>query len=94
MKGYNKKTHQKLDLILGPLTEEDLEQNEQVEELKSHGHKRGPCGKVMFASMGAARKAAKWRMKTGANVDRLRAYFCEECKSFHISSSFRKQQKK
>ena len=61
---------------------------EQTEAKASR--ERGPCGKVMFSSESATKAAIKRRLERGSNASRLRAYFCHECRSWHMSSAFNK----
>ena len=51
--------------------------------------KIGPCGKHAFPSKKSTKKAIANRLSKGSNASRLRAYFCEQCKAWHMSSSFR-----
>lgn len=46
------------------------------------------CMKVCFTSEAACKDAIKYRLRVGSNVSRLRAYFCEDCAAWHMTSSF------
>lgn len=46
------------------------------------------CTKTCYTSKKQARKAAINRLNKGANADRLRTYWCDLCKAFHMTSSF------
>ena len=50
---------------------------------------RGPCGKVMYPSQGAVQKTINHLLRTkSGNTSALRSYFCDQCKNWHMSSSF------
>ena len=50
---------------------------------------RGPCGKVLFASEGSAKTGARAVLKGGrGNTSFLRTYFCDECRGWHMTSSY------
>ena len=53
--------------------------------------KNNKCGKMCYPSEAAARKAVIHRMKVGANVTRLRHYWCGLCASWHMTSSIFKK---
>jgi hypothetical protein len=46
------------------------------------------CMKVCFSSESQAKSGAKHRLNSSANVGKLRAYFCDTCKSWHLTSQF------
>ena len=46
------------------------------------------CMKVCYGSQREANGAAKRRLNVGSNTSRLSTYFCDECKAWHMSSSF------
>ena len=71
-----------------PPEEVPLEEVKSLEQPKAK-KERGPCGKVMYGSKRAADNCVNHllRTKTG-NTSALRTYFCKECSSFHVSSSF------
>lgn len=48
--------------------------------------KKTSCGKTGFDSENATRHAIKNLLRKGANVPRMRAYFCDECKHWHMTS--------
>ena len=45
-------------------------------------------GKHSYPSEGSARAAITSRLQKGANVRRLRAFKCEHCAQWHMTSSF------
>ena len=50
---------------------------------------RGPCGKVVFTSEGSAKNGARAILRKGSgNTSFLRTYFCDECRGWHMSSSY------
>jgi len=54
----------------------------------------GPCGKACFESASHCDKAIKSRLKSGkGGTSFLRSYFCEECSSYHMTSSHNKLNK-
>jgi hypothetical protein len=46
------------------------------------------CNKVCYSSESNAKAGAKHRLRNSANVGKLRQYFCDACKAWHLSSSF------
>lgn len=58
-------------------------------ERRSGIRKDNDCMKVCFTSETQAKSAANRRVNTASNVSRLRTYFCETCKAYHLTSSFR-----
>jgi len=46
------------------------------------------CNKMCYSSEAHAKAGAKHRLNRSANVGRLRQYFCDTCKQWHLSSSF------
>ena len=46
------------------------------------------CMKVCFSSEAQAKSAARRRVSISSNVGKLRAYFCDTCKAWHMTSSF------
>ncbi len=46
------------------------------------------CNKMCYSSESHAKAGAKHRLRNSANVDKLRQYFCDTCKAWHLSSSF------
>lgn len=46
------------------------------------------CMKMCYSSEAHAKAGAKHRLNRSANVGRLRQYFCDTCKAWHLSSSF------
>ena len=46
------------------------------------------CMKVCYGSQSEANFATKRRLNKGSNTSRLRTYFCDECKAWHMTSSF------
>jgi hypothetical protein len=44
------------------------------------------CGKTSYTSEKHAKQAARHRLNKGANVSRLRAYRCNTCNLWHLSS--------
>jgi hypothetical protein len=48
------------------------------------------CNKMCYPSEAQAKAGAKHRLRTSANVSRLRQYFCVTCKAWHLSSTFHK----
>lgn len=54
---------------------------------------RTGCGKVVYTSQSAAKKAIISRLRKGANCGKLRAYFCKSCARWHMSSNFFGKQK-
>lgn len=65
-----------------------LTHREQTEGLGKR--ERGPCGKVKFSSESSTKAAIRRRLERSSNASRLRAYFCEQCHAWHMSSAFRK----
>lgn len=49
---------------------------------------RTRCGKQGFSSEKAAKQAMRSRLNKGANVSRLRTYFCKSCAKWHLTSTF------
>jgi len=49
------------------------------------------CGKVCFESQSCCNEAIRFRLRKGANTDKMRSYFCDTCKAWHMSSSFHKR---
>lgn len=47
------------------------------------------CGKQGFASRAEAMRARANRLNKGSNTSFLRAYFCDACKHWHLTSSKR-----
>lgn len=50
--------------------------------------KIGSCGKQTFKSEKACKAAIHNRLNKGSNCDKLRSYFCRDCRGYHMSSSF------
>ena len=46
------------------------------------------CKKMCYSSEAQAKAGAQHRLRTSSNVSRLRQYFCDTCKSWHLSSTF------
>ena len=46
------------------------------------------CNKICYSSEAHAKAGAKHRLNRSANVGKLRQYFCDTCKAWHLSSSF------
>lgn len=44
------------------------------------------CEKRCFGSHGEAKRYLKKRKKVANKAGRIRTYFCDECKKFHITS--------
>lgn len=49
------------------------------------------CGKQGFDTPGQADKAAKNRLRKGANCGRFRSYFCSFCKKYHLTSAVKNE---
>lgn len=55
-----------------------------------HGYRKdNECMKTCYQSEPAAKDAARNRLKKGANVSKLRTYFCDICSAWHLTSSIR-----
>jgi hypothetical protein len=56
--------------------------------------KKGPCGKSVFTSQARCDDAIKHRLRAGfGGTSFLRAYFCDTCAGWHMSSSHTKLNK-
>jgi hypothetical protein len=55
---------------------------------------KGICGKSVFPSESKCKEAIKHRLRAGfGGTSFLRAYFCDECAGWHMSSSHSKLNK-
>ena len=59
-------------------------------ELRQGYRKDNECMKMCFNSEAQAKAAARRRLNVGANVSRLRTYFCDTCSAWHLTSQFKK----
>lgn len=53
--------------------------------------KRGPCGKVVYPSEGAARRAIsalRYRKRERARDGRLHPYVCRVCRGWHVGHGY------
>lgn len=73
---------------------EKLGTDTQYEPPPCEGERRPPasrkdndCGKVCFSSESECNRAINRRLNIGANMSKLRSYFCKECNAWHMSSS-------
>jgi hypothetical protein len=46
------------------------------------------CMKTCYTSESQAKQAARRRVSVSSNVGKLRAYYCDVCKHWHMTSSF------
>lgn len=73
----------------------NLEEARMLAELEGHPVEirkgvrlENDCMKVCYSSESQAKSGARHRLNSSANVSRLRAYFCDTCKSWHLTSQF------
>lgn len=66
---------------------EDLEDESHV-TYRTATRLDNSCMNVCYGSQSEANSATKRRLNKGSNTSRLRTYFCDECKAWHMTSSF------
>lgn len=67
--------------------QEDLEGPSPVSSNRST-RKDNSCGKACYTSKTKAKEAINYRLKRGADTSKLRSYFCDVCKAWHMTKSF------
>ena len=60
------------------------------EKAKIGHRKENDCGKICFTSQSLCNQAMRWRLNKRCNTSQMRSYFCETCKSWHMTSSIHK----
>lgn len=63
----------------------------EVEKSYQPIRKNNECGKVCYSSQGSCEKAIRFRLNVGSDTSRLRSYYCQICKSWHMSKSYHRK---
>lgn len=69
----------------------DIRDIPRLEKIKIGYRKENDCGKTCYDSESMCNQAMRRRLNLACNTSKLRSYFCETCKAWHMTSSFHKK---
>jgi hypothetical protein len=79
---------------LPPINKREAVEMGLVQDSNITPPKKGVCGKSVFSSETKCKEAIKHRLRAGfGGTSFLRAYFCDQCAGWHMSSSHTKLNK-